>query len=932
MPNSRAILLVISISLLCCSGVFAQQPSVAYNPGPSLNVKTFGAYGDMQFGSGGTNPSGTTLTSSAVGVAPFSASDMGKIIWIDKALFPAPILAGFLVTSSCTGTGKLTNNRSYPLNVYYRIAYTGSAGVGEVSVEGFAQLPASTSNACAKITGPGNSMSYTGISGYKVYFASDAPLRWASGSYGGNATVLDSNGNVEWTKLGGASGATEPAWTTTVGNMTTDNGITWVNEGPSVPGLGSGAEVYQSPTSVCGGSSDPGVNTLCEIDTIQSGSAPPSVNVFNGGAITSVNTSTNTVTFMNTLGTVTIQGNNYAWGHDDTTAISNSILAMQGLSSGGTLFFPVSSGCYGVTSTIHTPTTGGSFLTLNGEGSASSQQLGGPGLLNLEQRPSASCIATIGSSAGFTFPGSTSQTNAGPTIERLGFIDPFGSATSALTFFTNASTRVVENSFQGYAAGTAIFFNAQQTQPSPPNPFKYNQFVQVSDNVCISVLNCIVMNNGATNPAWIERNRCVSAQTGGGRCIQLGPNLLELPQYSPPYNAGATNWIVENFALYFPVSYESIDQYADYWIGNSNQQTASLQMQGNQNIVGGSGTGTALHVGASASGTGLCHDNEIVVGNNSSNAVGLFIDPQCSSTLHMGYTMANTSFPVEDFGLQSTFWNQELGTTLSAIASVNPLNVNNQSGKIAFQVLANGNLGFAGNSSTASVTIDSAATAPYNFILPTSVGTAGYPLLSGGASPLSFSQLNLSTGVTGQLPVANGGTNITNFAFSGTTHTAASVNGTTTSTHVATWDASGNLQDGGAILSGSGTGLVYCYCQGQVGSANATTYTLVPAILASGQGCTTTGAQELPIPVATTVKNLFVTANVAGSNSSSGKVTFYKNGSATTLLCTLGTGLTCNDTTHTVSLATTDTWSIRVTTAATNDATQSIRAVVQMVN
>jgi hypothetical protein len=641
--------LFIAMLALCCSEAFAQQAIGGYNPGPSVNVKTFGAYGDTQFGSGGTNPANNMLKGgTTTGIPAFAASDIGKTIWIDKAPFPAPVLAGITVPGSCPGGGKLTNNRPYPLNVYYRIAYTGTAGVGDVSVEGFIQIPQNTSNTCVKITGPGSGpgSGYTGLSGYKVYFASDAPLRWVSQHfYTGPNTVLDSNGNIEYSSASGTTGCypgpppacgSDPAWTTTVGNTTMDGGvggITWTNEGPPIPGSGSGFEVYQAPTTVCGtGGNDPGVSASCEVDTIQSGGAPPKVTVFNGGKITSVDTVNNIATFQTSLGTAVLQGNNYSWGHDDSTAITNAIMAMQGLASGGTLFFPMSSGCYGLTQTVSTPASGGYFLALTGEGSASSQMLGGPG--TIEQRSGASCIATISglagtSQSGLTFPALTmpiSQTNAGPIVERLAFVDPFGSTNNALTFYTNASTRVLANSFQGYASGTAILFDAQET--SAPTPYNYNQFVQVADNICLSVQSCVVMKNGATNPAWIERNRCVSAQMGGGRCVQLGPNLLELPPYNQAYNAGATNWIVENFALYFPISYESMDQYADYWIGNSNQQTASLQMPVIPNIIGGGGSGTAMHVGASASGAGMnfCHDNEIIGGNNSSNAIGLFID------------------------------------------------------------------------------------------------------------------------------------------------------------------------------------------------------------------------------------------------------------------------------------------------------------------
>src|SRR5207244_3021263 len=51
--------------------------------------------------------------------------------------------------------------------------------------------------------------------------------------------------------------------------------------------------------------------------------------------------------------------------------------------------------------------------------------------------------------------------------------------------------------------------------------------------------------------------------------------------------------------------------------------------------------------------------------------------------------------------------------------------------------------------------------------------------------------------------------------------------------------------------------------------------------------------------------------------------------SASGLTCTLGTGTTCNDITHTVALTTSDSWSVRITTAQTGDTTANPRATFQ---
>ena len=81
--------------------------------------------------------------------------------------------------------------------------------------------------------------------------------------------------------------------------------------------------------------------------------------------------------------------------------------------------------------------------------------------------------------------------------------------------------------------------------------------------------------------------------------------------------------------------------------------------------------------------------------------------------------------------------------------------------------------------------------------------------------------------------------------------------------------------------------------------------------------CTsTTIGCGIPMTQARTVSTLQVTATHAGVNASSGVVTVLKNGSATTIRCTIGTGTSCNDFTHTVSFSAGDLLSIQFTTQA----------------
>src|SRR6185437_10261505 len=105
------------------------------------------------------------------------------------------------------------------------------------------------------------------------------------------------------------------------------------------------------------------------------------------------------------------------------------------------------------------------------------------------------------------------------------------------------------------------------------------------------------------------------------------------------------------------------------------------------------------------------------------------------------------------------------------------------------------------------------------------------------------------------------------------------------------------------------------------GTANATagTYGLTGIDTANGTiACNSTAvtvaaATGIVMPRAGLLKNLQVTATAAGTNASSGAVTFNKNGSATTITCTVGTGTSCSDTTHTVSVAAGDIISVTYT-------------------
>lgn len=117
-------------------------------------------------------------------------------------------------------------------------------------------------------------------------------------------------------------------------------------------------------------------------------------------------------------------------------------------------------------------------------------------------------------------------------------------------------------------------------------------------------------------------------------------------------------------------------------------------------------------------------------------------------------------------------------------------------------------------------------------------------------------------------------------------------------------------------------------CKGTIGASNATSYIMDPG--STSTNCTTTHASVNtnfmnPLPVACTAQKLFVRAGAAGAVAGSVVVTVFKNNVATTITCTLGTGQSCNDTTHTVAFAQGDGWSVEVLTGQASDTTANLR-------
>jgi hypothetical protein len=82
--------------------------------------------------------------------------------------------------------------------------------------------------------------------------------------------------------------------------------------------------------------------------------------------------------------------------------------------------------------------------------------------------------------------------------------------------------------------------------------------------------------------------------------------------------------------------------------------------------------------------------------------------------------------------------------------------------------------------------------------------------------------------------------------------------------------------------------------------------------------CTdTTELLSIPVATAGTIRNLRVKAGTAGFAAGSGVMTLRKNAVDTTITCTIGTGTTCNDTTHNFTVVAGDLISLKMVTVGT---------------
>lgn len=168
-------------------------------------------------------------------------------------------------------------------------------------------------------------------------------------------------------------------------------------------------------------------------------------------------------------------------------------------------------------------------------------------------------------------------------------------------------------------------------------------------------------------------------------------------------------------------------------------------------------------------------------------------------------------------------------------------------------------------------------------------------------------------------------------AGSGIKHMANAAN-VITDTIIADTGSTTDFLNGTGGYSKPSAPMLTSFCGGAVGTGNGTEYVLAPFLKGASTACTTTiatGSIETPLSHACVMQNLYVKAGTAGAVGGSGIIKIYKNtSSAAGITCTLGTGTSCNDTTHTQTMAAGDSWKATVTTGQATDSTADIRLAI----
>lgn len=158
-------------------------------------------------------------------------------------LIPAPskdkilVVQSFLDANQVTHTIIVNKKGMYQLNPKWRnnLAQAWNL-VGSFPVSGGLEIPVSHSTYLDKFfwtNGGSNLWMWDGITSV------GNPSQWKANTfYTINTKVIDSNGKVEIVSQAGKSGSSEPSWSGTISNPTTDGTVIWTNYGAPAPSNG----------------------------------------------------------------------------------------------------------------------------------------------------------------------------------------------------------------------------------------------------------------------------------------------------------------------------------------------------------------------------------------------------------------------------------------------------------------------------------------------------------------------------------------------------------------------------------------------------------------------------------------------------------------------------------------------------------------------
>lgn len=182
-----------------------------------------------------------------------------------------------------------------------------------------------------------------------------------------------------------------------------------------------------------------------------------------------------------------------------------------------------------------------------------------------------------------------------------------------------------------------------------------------------------------------------------------------------------------------------------------------------------------------------------------------------------------------------------------------------------------------------------------------SLGTTTTVLHGNAAGAPTFGAVSLTSDVSGQLPIANGGTGLSSFGTGVATALGQNVSG---SGAICLASGSACSSGGGGIVTYSGPSLTI-------------TGTLYFPIGGGGVSSSTETNVDVEAPSAATVTNFF--AQLSGTlTSGNAVITWRKNAADTAVTCTITSGTSCNDTTHSFTVTQGDLVDIKVVASSSS--------------